>query len=154
MKHTTTLLALVLLPLAAGAQEAVAAVGGTAEGGGYALTYSVGQTAVATATDGQLREGVVQPLVVEEVGVPRGAELSSAVTVFPNPTMDGVTVRQAGPDAGGTPALQVKVYSQSGQLLGTVQGSDKGDVHIDLGAYAAGVYMLQVNEKTFKITKL
>jgi len=35
-----------------------------------------------------------------------------------------------------------------------VQGSDAGDVHIDLGAYAAGVYMLQVNEKTFKITKL
>ena len=91
MKHTATLLALVLLPLAAGAQEAVTAGGGTAEGGGYALTYSVGQTAVATAADGQLREGVVQPITVEDVGVPGGAELSSAVTVFPNPTMDGVT---------------------------------------------------------------
>ncbi|MBR1549743.1 MAG: T9SS type A sorting domain-containing protein [Bacteroidales bacterium] len=140
-----------MLPLGAAAQTAVTSTGGTAEGGGYALTYSVGQVATAATADGWLREGVVQPITIEEVGLPWSADVSSAVTVYPNPTMDGVVVRA---DAGGTPALQVRLYTLSGQLLGTMQSSGKEDVRIDLGVYAAGVYMLQVNNKTYKITKL
>lgn len=147
MKHITTLLALALLPLAAGAQTAVPAAGGTAEGGGYALTYSVGQ--VATAADGQLREGVVQPLSVEEVGIPRAADLACTLTVFPNPATEGITLSRDGAE---TAPAEVRLYSLDGRLLRSEQWQGPS-LALDLRALAAGVYMLQTQGRTFKITK-
>ena len=143
------MITLLLLPLAAGAQSAVTATGGTVTDGTHTLTYSVGQVAsgqTASATH-TLHEGVVQPITVEEVGIPEPG-LQPAVSLFPNPTAMAVTLRR---DGGQQPAT-VRLYDQSGRLLHSEQWT-AGDLHLDLSALAAGVYMLQVDNRTFKITK-
>ena len=145
-----TLVAALLLPLAAGAQTTVVATGGSVAGERHSLSYSVGQVAVmGSATSAYtLREGVQQPLSVEDVSVGE-AEAPDGLTVYPNPTSMFITIRLKG-DA--KPA-EVRLYSLDGRLLHSGQWDGTPEMHLDLSAYAAGVYMLQVNNKTYKITK-
>jgi hypothetical protein len=49
-------------------------------------------------------------------------------------------------------SAEVRIYSLDGRLLHTTQW-DGLSLSIDLNAFAAGVYMLHVNNKTYKITK-
>ena len=141
-KRILTTVTLCVLALAAQAQAVVTAAGGTAGSATHAFTYSVGQAATA---DGQLREGVVQPLTVEPVGIANAD--ATTLTVYPNPTMDGVNLRRD--EAAGT---VVRLYSLEGRLLRSEQW-DGTALRLDLSALAAGVYMLQADGRTFKITK-
>lgn len=136
--------------VAAWGQTAVAATGGSARGGGYALSYSVGQVAAAATPDGRLREGVVQPLIVEEVGIARQSDAPCTLSVFPNPAVSGLTLSREG--AGEVPS-EVRLYSLDGRLMASTTWSGPS-LTLDLGAFAAGMYMLQIDDKTFKITKL
>lgn len=130
------------------AQSAVTATGGVASDGAHVMTYSVGQTAVTATPDGRLREGVVQPYVVEEVSVPENAGVSPDLVVYPNPTLDGVTLRRQ--DMGRNAV--VRLYALDGRLLRTEEWAGES-LRLDLSALAAGVYMLKVNNITYKITK-
>lgn len=144
-KRILTTVTLCVLALAAQAQTVVTAAGGTAGSATHAFTYSVGQVATAATADGQLREGVVQPLTVEPVGIANAD--ATTLTVYPNPTMDGVNLRRD--EAAGT---VVRLYSLEGRLLRSEQW-DGTALRLDLSALAAGVYMLQADGRTFKITK-
>lgn len=144
-KRILTTVTLCVLALAAQAQTAVTAAGGTAGSATHAFTYSVGQVATAATADGQLREGVVQPLTVEPVGIANAD--TTTLMVYPNPTMDGVNLRRD--EAAGT---VVRLYSLEGRLLRSEQW-DGTTLRLDLSALAAGVYMLQADGRTFKITK-
>ena len=61
--------------------------------------------------------------------------------------MDGVNLRRD--EAAGT---VVRLYSLEGRLLRSEQW-DGTTLRLDLSALAAGVYMLQADGRTFKITK-
>ncbi len=147
-KRFIATLAFLVFALCSQAQTAVTAAGGRADNSGCTLTYSVGQIAVAATQDGRLREGVVQPYTVEEVGITENAEVSSALTVYPNPTLDGVTMRRDDAVARTT----VQLYSLDGRLIRTEEWV--GEIlRLDLGSLAAGVYMLKADGRTYKITK-
>ena len=138
-----------LLPLAAGAQNAVVATGGRAESPQHSISYSVGQIAVGSNSTAaySLNEGAQQPLTVEDVSIGE-VDTPDAIAVYPNPTAMSITLRSKG-DA--SPA-EVRLYSLDGRQLRAEQW-DGSTLSLDLNAYAAGVYMLQVNNKTYKITK-
>ena len=150
MQHTKTLFALLaLLPMAARGQTTVVTTGGTAESATHQASYSVGQIAVGsdhTATF-RLNEGVQQPITVEDVSIDCADNLTPLV-IYPNPTTMSVTLQREGE----TSPAHVWLYSLEGRLLRTEQW-DGTTLTLDLNAYAAGVYMLQVNNKTYKITK-
>ncbi|MBR1765879.1 MAG: T9SS type A sorting domain-containing protein [Bacteroidales bacterium] len=149
MKKVSMTIVFFCATLAAWGQTAVTAAGGSAEGGGYELTFSVGQVASSVSADGQLREGVVQPIVVEAVGVGDAADDGVALTVFPNPTTSGVTVRMS-PNA--DEPTTCRLYDISGRLLATYAAGG-GDTAVDLSAMPAGVYVMHVGTWTYRITK-
>lgn len=140
---------LMAVPLGAAGQTAVVSAGGTAADASHTLSYSVGQVAVqaATTTDGRLTEGVLQPIAVKDVSI-EGAEDPWRVVVFPNPTTMGITLRR---EVTASPA-SVRLYSLEGRLLHFEQWHG-ASLTLDLNAMAAGVYMLQVDNRTYKITK-
>lgn len=152
MKQTKTLFALLaLLPLATRGQTAVVTTGGTAESATHHISYSIGQIAVGSdhTVTFQLNEGVVQPFTIEEVGIAEWKDESVKLKVFPNPTTMSVTLRRED----NTSPVEVRLYTLDGRLLHTEQW-DGPTLTLDLNAYAAGVYMLQLNNnRTLKIAK-
>lgn len=138
-----------LLHLPAVAQTTVVATGGTVENSRYSISYSVGQVTVGSDITETLRlnEGVQQPLTVEDVSI-NETDSPTPIAVYPNPTTMSVTLRREG-DAN---SAEVRIYSLDGRLLHTTQW-DGTSLSIDLNSFAAGVYMLHVNNKTYKITK-
>lgn len=151
MRKTRTLLVIIclLLPLMSGAQNAVVTTGGSAENATHRISYSMGQIAVGSnlSATHQLNEGMQQPLVVETVDI-AGSTLENALTVYPNPTTMSVTLKR---DGDITPA-EVRLYTLDGRLLRSERW-DEAMLSINLNEYATGVYLLQVNQKTYKITK-
>lgn len=138
-----------LLHLPAVAQTTVVATGGTVENSRYSISYSVGQVAVGSDITETLRlnEGVQQPLTVKDVSINK-TDNPTHIAIYPNPMTMSVTLRREG-DAN---SAEVRIYSLDGRLLHTTQW-DGLSLSIDLNAFAAGVYMLHVNNKTYKITK-
>ena len=138
-----------LLHLSAVAQTTVVATGGSVENSRYSTSYSVGQ--IATGGDGterlRLNEGVQQPLTVEDVSI-NITDNPTHIAIYPNPTTMSVTLRREG-DAN---SAEVRIYSLDGRLLYTTQW-DGLSLSINLNSFAAGVYMLHLNNKTYKITK-
>ena len=138
-----------LLHLSVVAQTTVVATGGTVENSRYSISYSVGQVTVGSDITETLRlnEGVQQPLTVEDVSINK-TDNPTHIAIYPNPTTMSVTLRREG-DANST---EVRIYSLDGRLLHTTQW-DSLSLSINLNSFAAGVYMLHVNNKTYKITK-
>lgn len=139
-----------LCPVAAGAQIAVVASGGSAESATHKIGFSVGQIAVGSAStvDYRLNEGMQQPLTVEDVSI-NSADNLMQVIVSPNPTTMSVTLQREGE----TSPSEVCLFSIDGRMLYTEQW-DGATLVMDLKSYSAGVYILQVGNKTYKITKL
>ena len=75
-----------------------------------------------------------------------------AVSIFPNPTSDGVTLHRDYTDK----PLTVELYSADGQRLETSDW-ETATMRLDMSRYAAGAYILKVNAdnriSTYKITK-
>lgn len=147
-KHLLAIMLCSAVVLSVQAQSAVTITGGMAADGVHTMTYSVGQTAVTATPDGGLREGVVQPYIIEKVSVPENLCESSDLTVYPNPTLDGVTLRSQ--DAGRR--AEVRLFALDGRLLRTEEWTGES-LRLDLSALPTGVYMLKVNNITYKITK-
>ena len=136
-----------LWPVVATAQTAVVTAGGSVTDGHYELTCSVGQTAVMASSAGyELTEGVLQPCRVERERLTGVGE--AQVEVYPNPTAGVVTLTR-------TPqgeAAQVALYAADGRLLTARKWAD-AEMHLDMTALPAGVYVLKINQSVFKITK-
>ena len=152
MKKTFLLTALVLLSSLVMAQTAVTTTGGTAAGAVGSFSYSVGQPATLnTSYDSKSAcEGAMQPAIyrVESISEAQGI----AVSIFPNPTSDGVTLQRDHMDK----PLSVELYSSDGRKLVT-SAWESATLWLDMSPYAAGSYILKVNAdnriSTYKITK-
>ncbi|MBQ3580441.1 MAG: T9SS type A sorting domain-containing protein [Bacteroidales bacterium] len=152
MKKTFLLAALLLLSSLVMAQTAVTATGGTAAGVVGSFSYSVGQPATLnTSNDSKsAHEGVMQPATYRVESISEAQDI--AVSIFPNPTSDGVTLQRDYTDK----PLTVELYSADGRRLETSDW-ETATMRLDMSRYAAGSYILKVNTdnriSTYKITK-
>lgn len=154
------LLTAALLPMAFAvmAQADFVPAGGTATGSAGSVTYTVGQIAVQSASNGDkhVLEGVQQPYEIQTVGIDNYTGITLEAVVYPNPTQSLLNLRISNyeiPAAG----LTAQLYDANGRLLQRVTVSDL-ETQFDLGAYATASYQLRVLDgkrvlKTFKVVK-
>ena len=78
-----------LAVMTAQAQSAIVPAGGTASGNGGTVTYTAGQIAVQTNSDGttSISEGVQQPFEISVVGVDERPDITLTANLYPNPTL-------------------------------------------------------------------
>lgn len=149
----TTMTMAAMMSVASLAQSSVVSAGGEATGDG-SVSFSVGQTAYMTAANenGSLSQGVQQAYVItEETGI----EITQIqLRAFPNPTSDVLNLQING---GEFKKVTYALYSNTSKLIdkGAVNGSE---TQIQMGAYKAGVYFLEVKAdgkavKRFKVVK-
>ncbi len=76
------------------AQESVNTTGGDATGSGGTVAYSVGQVVYTsnTGSSGSVAQGVQHAYEIFTVGI-KETELNISLSVFPNPTMDNLTLQ-------------------------------------------------------------
>ena len=152
--NTKRIQPLLLLALAFGmgglqAQQAITIAGGDCRNAHGSISFSAGELAVQTSVARAITvfnitesftEGVQQPLTGRDESQWQGiTPLDITLSVYPNPTTDGVTLQGSQP----TEPLTYILYAADGRTL--VQGSYTGEQQtIDLKPYAAGNYLLRV----------
>jgi len=152
---TTAIVLFILLCWAGGIQaqqqittaQAITAFGGDVTGVTGSLSCSGGEVAVKTAfapaitvvnVTESFSEGVQQPYTARDAQYQGIDELTVSVAVYPNPTMDNVTIECDQPAS-----LSYTLYNANGQMLS--HGNYKGGQQtIDLQKLPAGSYMLHV----------
>ena len=142
--------------MTAQAQNAVVPVGGTATGNGGTVTYTVGQIAVQTNSDGtaSISEGVQQPYEISVVGVDEYPTITLSAKLYPNPTLSSCYLQCESWDT----LEEVNVYDLNGKFL--LKKKIEGNVtEIDFSTYAPGTYFVNVYGskqilKSFKVVKM
>ena len=138
------------------AQNAVVPAGGTASGNGGTVTYTVGQIAVQTNSDGtaSISEGVQQPYEISVVGVDEHPEITLNAVLFPNPTPGNVQLTIHNMQING----EVRIYDTNGKFLFSkkIEGENTA---LDLSHYAPATYYVNVYSgkqmlKSFKVVKM
>lgn len=146
-------LLLLVIPLAA--QEVVAPAGHYFEGENMSISFTLGELAVETLYGESivLTQGFQQSvLLITSLEELEGADI--AVSVFPNPTSNVLTVSV---NKGDLQSLSYHIYDLSGVLLSTGEIKNIEET-ISFREYMTGVYVLSVikNNKpvhTFRIVK-
>lgn len=147
------LLVATLLCTAAGvrAQADIVNLGGDARSSYGSLSYSVGQLAcesdfapaitVVNITE-SVNEGLQQPYTPRDRQYEDIQAITATVSLYPNPTVDAVILECDNLDE----TLCYTLYNAQGQQLeqGTYHG---GQQRIELKEYAAGNYMLSIQNK-------
>ena len=131
------------------AQNAVVPTGGTASGNGGSVTYTVGQIAVQTNSDGtaSISEGVQQPYEISVVGVDEYPGITLNAVLYPNPTQGNLQLVMS----------HEQLQMVNGKFLFTKQ-IDSETTQLDLSPYATGTYFINVCSgknvmKSFKVVK-
>jgi hypothetical protein len=153
----SALLALGLFVTGAQAQEALPATGGNASGSSGSVSYSVGQVFYYTLAGDNvtLLQGVQQPYEISVIsGMENAGGISLDCMVYPNPTMDKLTMKVDSFDPGN---LSFQLFTPNGKLLVNKKLTGK-ETTISLGNLMPGIYFLKVLDKqkeikTFKIVK-
>lgn len=164
MKKTTFSILLCLLVLTGWAQSNTVTTGGSANGNGGSATYTVGQIAVQTLTDGNisLSEGVQQPFEISTVGIDEYPGISLYAKVFPNPTLGKLTLELSEETAqilfSNSSQLQYRLSDANGKTLKSGNIVSNTSV-VDLSDFAPGSYFISISNakkilKTFKVVKI
>ena len=136
------------------AQQDAVSSGGTANGTGGSVTYTVGETNYinTTGSGGNLSQGVQQPWdVITGIGK---QDLAVDISLFPNPTSNYVILNVPSEDVEG---LIYQLYDMNGKIL-LEKKLDGTQTNIYLANYASASYLIKVtnskNEsKEFKLIK-
>lgn len=162
IRKTFLFTALTLVCVSIMAQSTFGITGGDVRGANGSMSYTMGQPAVMTAYSkvtnasakaANLREGVQQTYTIEELKIDAVQALDFDVNVYPNPTVDKITVT-IGNDI---PDIRYELYSIDGKLLkkGRFQGSEQ---NIEMQDYAFGSYVLRIaagrSENSYRIVKM
>ena len=157
MKHLLLTICAVAFVMLGNAQETITTTGGEATGNAGSVSYTIGQIAVQTVSNGNasIAEGVQQPYEIQTVGVDNYPNITLNAMVYPNPTADRLTLAVVG--ANNDSPLQAMLFNTSGQPLQTVTVAGEHTV-VDMTNVAAGTYYLRVTDgkqtlKTFKVVK-
>ena len=121
------------------------------------ISFSVGQisTEYATASVGNVSQGVQVVYDVLTVGIDNYPSITLNMTVFPNPTVSGVMLNIE--DMNSVSSCRAQLYDAEGKLLQNIQITD-GQTYIQMQDYVSGIYYLNVSQnknilKNFKIIK-
>ena len=147
-KNALVLIALLLTGGCLMAQSTFGVTGGNVKGASGSLSYTMGQFAVettygkvtnASCVAANLREGVQQTYTIDELRIDGVQALAFDVSVYPNPTVDRITV-SLGVE---TSDVRYELYSIDGKLMqkGTILGNEQ---NIEMRDYAAGSYVLRL----------
>ena len=138
------------------AQSDVVPVGGTATGSGGTVTYTVGQIAVQTYSNGTftISEGVQQPYEIQIIGVDDYPGITLNAMVYPNPTVGNVQLTINNEQLEG----EVKVFDMNGKFLFSKR-IERQNTEIPMSDLATGTYFVNVLDgtqvlKTFKVVKM
>jgi hypothetical protein len=139
------------------AQNTIPATGGNATGAGGTSSYTVGQVVYTTnsGTNGTVAQGVQQPFEISVVtGVEEAQGISLEIMVYPNPTMDFITLKIENHEVLN---LRYQLNDIKGSLLldNIIEGSETS---IEMSSLVPATYFLKVTDnkkvvKTFKIIK-
>lgn len=136
------------------AQEAVLSSGVDGSGSGGSISFSVGQVAYVSNSDGTYSEsqGVQQPYVVVVTSVNEESNLE--ILTYPNPTTDAITLKIGNQDS---EKLSYQLFDLNGKLLRSEQVTN-GQTTIPMDGLSASTYILNViadnkSIKTFNIIK-
>ena len=152
----TTFFLIISVWIVSFAQSAIVPMGGTATGNGGTVTYTIGQIAVQTNSDGtaSFSEGVQQPFEISIVGMDNYPSISLSMSVYPNPTLDRLKLEISEMNFNG----EVKVFDIGGKYL--FSKKIEGTVtEMDFSSFAPGSYFVNVfNDKeqlkSFKVVKM
>jgi hypothetical protein len=154
MRHIFTLLS--FFAFSGFAQEAIPATGGEATGSGGTVSFTVGQVAYTTKTDGttSTSEGVQQTYTIIDNSEIEESSFSLEMVTFPNPTLDKIQLHIMNLDGQN---LTCNLTDIQGKTLQSNQVLIETTV-LDLNNYESGTYFLKINNtkeeiKTFKIIK-
>lgn len=159
MKKRVSLISfLFMMTVGVFAQSAIVPVGGDAQSNGGSVSYTVGQVAVQTSSDGTIfvAEGVQQPYEIMTVGVDDYPQIVLNAVVYPNPTENIAQLQLNGFEipSGGFRAI---LYDGNGKMLQSLNVTD--DITpFKIGQYATGTYYLELRDskrllKTFKVLR-
>lgn len=140
------------------AQSAIIPVGGDSQSSTGSVSYTVGQVAVQTSSNGTVSvvEGVQQPYEIQTVGVDDYPQITVNAVVYPNPTENQIQLHLNGLDML-TDGLRANLYDGNGKLLQTASVIEE-ITSFYIGQYATGTYLLELRNgrrvlKTFKIVR-
>lgn len=135
-------------------QDAVLSSGADGSGSGGSISFSVGQVAYVSNSDGTFSEsqGVQQPYVVVVTSV--DDETNLEVSTYPNPTTDVITLKIGNQDS---ETLSYQLFDLNGKMLRSEQVTT-GQTTIPMDGLSASTYILNViannkSIKTFNIIK-
>ncbi len=141
------------------AQQTVSSAGGNAAtGGGGTVSYTVGQIAYTTITDGvngSVAQGVQQPYEISVVtALEEANDISLEFSVHPNPATDYLILKIEGEVK--TQCI-ASLYNINGNLLQTIKVESNVTL-ISIQSNLPGTYILKITQankeiKTFKIIK-
>ena len=138
------------------AQSSILGTGGETTGSGSRASYSVGQIAVQTNSDGaiSISEGVQQPYEISVVGVDTPPNIKLNASVYPNPTISNLQLAISNEEFEG----EVKVFDTNGKHLFSkkIEGEN---TEISMSGLTSGTYFVKVISgtqvlKTFKVVKI
>lgn len=137
-------------------QQTIASSGGNAYGSGGNVSYTIGQSdfIYQIGSNGSINQGVQQPYEFFTVGMDEHPNIGLACKVFPNPTVNYVTLLVEDINL---EKLEIKLFDMSGKLLYQQSITDK-ETHINMDYLTTANYLLHVIQdqkqiKTFKIIK-
>lgn len=149
MKHIIFLLGLFCV-VNVEAQQAIPLSGGAVSAQGGSFSYSVGQMVMMSDVEpavtvnvvtASIIEGVQQPYTIDQIAIADVVPLAAELKIYPNPTTRQITIETVDSDL----RLDFSLYSASGQLLQT--GRFESLQVLDLGRFAAGTYLLSVQDE-------
>ena len=154
-KLFSTISLFILAVMSLSAQSSLVGAGGEANGSGGNVSYSVGQIAVQTNSEGStsISEGVQQPFEIDVVGMDNYPGITLNAVVYPNPTQGNVQLSIDNVQFKG----EVKVFDANGKYLLSKQ-IEGAATPLDMSPYATGTYYINVCSgkdvmKTFKVVK-
>lgn len=151
-KRLISLIAVTLVGISAMAQSAVSTAGGEAG----TVSYTIGQPIyqMAVSSKGSLQAGVQQAYAITVVGGIDNNFVTLQADVYPNPTVDWLTLTIDAPTTG---QMSYTIISSNGRTLANADISSN-QTAIDMSQLSPAIYMLKVTNgntavRTFKIVK-
>ena len=122
--------------------EVQSAAGGHFANSTLRMSWTIGEIAVETLSNGNLRltQGFHQPVIIKTVSVEE--EYKSSFSVYPNPAVDYVMI-----NTGSYKGFRVEMRNLIGELI--YEGRSEDNIlRIDFGVLANGTYMLTLYSET------
>lgn len=157
-KLFSTISLFMLAVMSLSAQSALVGTGGEASGSGGSVSYSVGQIAVQSNSEGStsISEGVQQPYEIQTIGIDNYPGITLNAVVYPNPTQGTVILSIDSFDSF-SDIVFARLYDGNGKQIRVIRIADH-QTEIGMESLSTGTYYLNLFSgkqmlKSFKVVK-